>query len=86
LVGAFLMLAGVTGISVTKGNDWILPIGILLVGVFFILVFSFLTFSNEYSGGSTPIKSEKGMGAKNIEQDADDLPDPLDSGIELPIL
>lgn len=86
LAGAFLLVASAAGISSIRGTGWIIPMAILLSGILGILVFSFLTMSKENSRGSTPFGTVKTSGSKNIEASAEDLPDPQDSGFELPIM
>ncbi len=86
LLGASLLVASAAGVSTIRGTGWIIPMAILLSGIFVILAFSFLTISKETENGSTPITTSKGSSQKNIESEAEDLPDPNDSGIDLPIM
>jgi hypothetical protein len=59
---------------------------ILLSTIFGILSFSVLTNRKEKTRGSTPLTIKTESSGKNIESDTQDLPDPNDSGFDLPIL
>ena len=86
LLGALLLVAAMAGISTTSGTGWIIPMSLLLSGIFVILVFSFLTITKETERGSTPVATSKGRSQETIESQVEDLPDPNNSGIDLPIM
>ncbi|MBS83651.1 MAG: hypothetical protein CMA90_00645 [Euryarchaeota archaeon] len=86
VLGASLLMIAALGMSTMSGTGWVIPMATLLSGIFLILVFSFITFTEEKQRGSTPVGNSKGNVSENIESDAEDLPDPNDAGFELPIL
>ena len=86
LLGASLLVIAFAGMSTISGTGWAIPMATLLSGILFILIFSFMTFSEDRNRGSTPIKSNKGSVGENIDSEQDDLPDPNDVGIDLPML
>ena len=45
-----------------------------------------MTISEDSKRGSTPVSSSKGGMMEQTDSESDDLPDPRDSGFELPIL
>ncbi len=86
LLGATLLVVAFAGMSTVTGEGWVIPMATLLLGILLILIFSFMTISNEIRDGSNPISSPKGTSLENIETSTEDLPDPNDSGFDLPIL
>jgi len=86
LLGGGAMIAVAAVISTTRGKGWIIPMAILLSIILAILLFSTLTSSGDKGQGSTPFTVEKQMHSQNIEASTEDLPDPNESGIDLPIL
>ena len=86
LLGASLLVVAFAGMSTVSGTGWIIPMATLLSGILLILVFSFITISEEAKKGSTPISNKKGNTVENIESGIEDLPDPNELGFELPIL
>ena len=86
LFGAVLLMVAFAGMSTVSGTGWILPMATLLSGILFILIFSVMTISEDSKRGSTPVSSSKGGMMEQIDSESDDLPDPRDSGFELPIL
>ena len=80
------MIAVAAVISTTSGKGWIVPMAILLSIILAILLFSTLTSSSSKKHGSTPVKIRKQSSSQSMEPSAENLPDPIDSGIELPIL
>lgn len=80
------MIAAAAIISTTSGKGWIVPMAIFLSIILGILLFSTLTSSTEKIHGSTPISAKANSSSQNIESATEDLPDPVDSGIDLPIL
>ena len=80
------MIAVAAVISTTSGKGWIVPMAILLSIILAILLFSTLTSSSSKNHGSTPVKIRKQSNSQSMEPSAENLPDPIDSGIELPIL
>lgn len=86
LLGAVLLMVAFAGMSTVSGTGWILPMATLLSGILFILIFSVMTISEDSKRGSTPLSSSKGGNMEQIDSESDDLPDPRDSGFELPIL
>ena len=86
LLGAVLLMVAFAGMSTVSGTGWILPMATLLSGILFILIFSVMTISEDSKRGSTPVSSSKGGKMEQIDSESDDLPDPRDSGFELPIL
>ena len=86
LLGAVLLMVAFAGMSTVSGTGWILPMATLLSGILFILIFSMMTISEDSKRGSTPLSSSNGGKIEQIDTESDDLPDPRDSGFELPIL
>ena len=86
LLGGGVMIAAAAMASTNSGDGWIIPMAILLTIILGILIFSVLTTSSNKSKGSTPLSSNKTSHSEHLETINDDLPDPSDSGIELPIL
>ena len=86
LLGAVLMVAAAAVVSTTSGTGWIVPMTILLSIIFGILSFSVLTNRKEKARGSTPLTIRTDSSGKTIESATQDLPDPNDSGFDLPIL
>jgi len=80
------MIAVAAVISTTRGKGWIVPMAILLSIILAILLFSTLTSSSDKIQGSTPINVRKQIHSENIESVTEDLPEPSESGIELPML
>ncbi len=80
------MVAAAAGISTTSGTGWIIPMTVLLSTIFGILSFSVLTNRTEKVRGSTPLAIETKSSMKDIEGNTQDLPDPSESGFDLPIL
>jgi sensor domain CHASE-containing protein len=86
LLGGGAMIAVAAVISTTSGKGWIIPMAILLSIILATLLFSTLTSSSERIQASTPIKVRKNTHSENIESVTEDLPEPSESGIELPML
>ena len=86
LLGAVVMIAATAAISANSGTGWIVPMTILLSIILVVLSFSMLTAREEKDRGSTPLSIKTDSKSVNIESSAEDLPDPLDAGIELPVL
>jgi len=86
LLGGGAMIAVAAVISTTRGKGWIVPMAILLSIILAILLFSTLTSSSDKIQGSTPINVRKQINSENIESVTEDLPEPSESGIELPML
>ena len=86
VLGAALLMVAALGMSTISGTGWVIPMATLLSGIFLILVFSFITISEDKQSGSTPVSNKQGAPQENIESKAEDLPDPNDSGFDLPIL
>ncbi|MBT7243844.1 MAG: hypothetical protein HN874_00155 [Euryarchaeota archaeon] len=86
LLGGGAMIAVAAVISTTRGKGWIVPMAILLSIILAILLFSTLTSSSDKIQGSTPINVRKQIHSENIESVTEDLPEPSESGIELPML
>ena len=47
VLGASLLMIAVFGMSTMSGTGWVFPMATLLSGIFLILVFSFITFTEE---------------------------------------
>ena len=86
LLGAVVMIAATAAISANTGTGWIVPMTILLSIILVVLSFSMLTAREENDRGSTPLSIKSDSHTSNIESSTEDLPDPIDVGIELPIL
>jgi hypothetical protein len=86
VLGASLLMIAVLGMSTMSGTGWAIPMATLLSGIFLILVFAFITISEDKQLGSTPINSSRGNVSENIETNIEDLPDPNEAGFDLPIL
>jgi len=85
-LGASLLVIAFAGMSTVSGDGWVIPMATLLSGILLILVFSFITIKEDSKRGSTPIKSEANTSSNSLDSVSEDLPDPTESGIELPIL
>ena len=85
-LGASLLVIAFAGMSTVSGDDWVIPMATLLSGILLILVFSFITIKEDSKRGSTPIKSEVKTSSNSLDTVSEDLPDPIEAGIELPIL
>ena len=57
-----------------------------LLSEFCLFLFSFITIKQESERGSTPLSTQSQSQGKSVDNVADDLPDPVESGFELPIL
>ena len=86
LLGASLLVVAFAGMSTVSGDGWVIPMATLLSGILLILVFSFITIKQESERGSTPLSMSSQSKQKNVDNVADDLPDPVESGFDLPIL
>ena len=82
--------AALTAILMTsaliQGSDWIIQLSILLFGMLLALVFIFLTISKDKANGSTPVSNKSSPSSGTIENSHQDLPDPSDSGFDLPLM
>ena len=85
-LGASLLVIAFAGMSTVSGDGWVIPMATLLSGILLILVFSFITIKEDSKRGSTPIKSEVKTSSNSMDAVSEDLPDPTEAGIELPIL
>ena len=86
LLGASLLVVAFAGMSTVSGDGWAIPMATLLSGILLILVFSVITIKQESERGSTPLSTALQPSAKSEGSVADDLPDPAESGFDLPIL
>lgn len=86
LLGASLLVVAFAGMSTVSGDGWVIPMATLLSGILLILVFSFITIKQESEKGSTPLSTSPKSQGKSVDNVADDLPDPVESGFDLPIL
>ena len=86
LLGASLLVVAFAGMSTVSGDGWVIPMATLLSGILLILVFSIITIKQESERGSTPLSMSSQPSEKNVDRIADDLPDPVESGFDLPIL
>ena len=86
LVGASLLMVSFAAMSTVSGSGWVIPMAALLSGILLILIFSFLTFTKEKQQMSAPIKSDKSRASQSIESEPENLPDPQNSGFDLPIM
>lgn len=86
LLGASLLVVAFAGMSTVSGDGWVIPMATLLSGILLILVFSFITIKQESERGSTPLSTQSQSNGKSGDNVADDLPDPVESGFDLPIL
>ena len=70
-----------------KGNDFSLPLSMLLAGVLMILGYSLMMQGKNADSNATPTTSSNvGTSILLEEEGVEDLPDPRDAGIDLPIL
>lgn len=86
LLGASLLVVAFAGMSTVSGDGWVIPMATLLSGILLILVFSVITIKQESERGSTPLSISSQSSRKNGDSVAEDLPDPVESGFDLPIL
>jgi len=86
LAGAAVILV-ITAITATiDGGDYTLPIALALVAILALLVFSIMMQDKESEKGSTPLLTSNSNSVTNSLTGQDDLPNPNDSGIDVPIL
>ena len=85
-LGASLLVIAFAGMSTVSGDGWVVPMATLLSGILLILVFSFITIKEESKRGSTPIQTVVNSSTDSANNASEDLPDPTEAGIELPIL
>jgi ABC-type transport system involved in multi-copper enzyme maturation permease subunit len=86
LAGASLLVVAFAGMSTVSGDGWVIPMATLLSGILLILVFSVITIKQDSERGSTPLTVKSQSSSKSVENVANDLPDPVESGFDLPIL
>lgn len=86
LLGASLLVVAFAGMSTVSGDGWVIPMATLLSGILLILVFSVITIKQDSERGSTPLSTQSQSQEKSLDNVSDDLPDPVESGFELPIL
>ena len=86
LAGASLLVVAFAGMSTVSGDGWVIPMATLLSGILLILVFSVITIKQDSERGSTPLTVTSQSSSKSVEDVANDLPDPVESGFDLPIL
>ncbi|MCS5526215.1 MAG: hypothetical protein NZ737_03945 [Candidatus Poseidoniaceae archaeon] len=87
LGGALLMLGAAAGLATMKGSDFALPLSMLLSGVLMILGYSLMMQGKNADSNATPTTSSTGGTSVLLEDEGiEDLPDPRDAGIDLPIL
>ena len=86
LAGASLLVVAFAGMSTVSGDGWVIPMATLLSGILLILVFSVITIKQDSERGSTPLTVTSQSSTKSVENAANDLPDPVESGFDLPIL
>lgn len=87
LGGALLILGASAGLATMKGNDFALPLSMLLAGVLMILGYSLMMQGKNADSNATPTTSSNvGTSILLEEEGVEDLPDPRDAGIDLPIL
>ncbi|MBJ62888.1 MAG: hypothetical protein CMB57_06490 [Euryarchaeota archaeon] len=86
LLGASLLVVAFAGMSTVSGDGWVIPMATLLSGILLILVFSVMTIKQESERGSTPLSTSSQSKGNSVDNVADDLPDPVESGFDLPIL
>lgn len=87
LLGGAALILVVTAITATiDGEDYTLPIALALLAILALLVFSIMMQNKDSEKGSTPILSSNSNSATNLSTEQDDLPNPNDSGIDVPIL
>lgn len=86
LAGAALILV-ITAITATiDGEDYTLPIALALIAILALLVFSIMMQNIESEKGSTPLLKSNSNSVTNSSTGQEDLPNPSDSGIDVPIL
>lgn len=86
MLGASLLVVAFAGMSTVSGDGWVIPMATLLSGILLILVFSVITIKQDSERGSTPLSTQSQSQEKSLDNVSDDLPDPVESGFELPIL
>lgn len=86
MLGASLLVVAFAGMSTVSGDGWVIPMATLLSGILLILVFSVITIKQESERGSTPLSTQSKPLGKSMDNVADDLPDPIEEGFDLPIL
>jgi len=87
LLGGAALILAISAITATRvGGDYTLPIALALIAILAILIFSIMMQNRDKEKGSTPLLNPSGNSTTNMSTEQDDLPDPRDSGIDIPIL
>jgi regulatory protein YycI of two-component signal transduction system YycFG len=85
-----MILTITSGAFLSSGSGWKMPMTVILVGLFVALnlfVFGVFLDSKSTGKGSTPLQVKKATKANNSDIESNEnLPNPEESGIELPIL
>lgn len=86
LAGAVILLGAAAGISTLSGEGWVLPMSVLLGVIFAILLFALMLKSGEQQSGSTPTSISRNNSIQSDNSTGENLPDPSDAGLDIPIL
>ena len=87
LLGGAALILVVAAITATKGGgDYTLPLALALFAILALLVFSIMMQNREAEKGSTPLLASSSNSVVDVATKQDDLPNPTDSGIDIPIL
>ena len=91
-IAAVLLLVTSIGINVTSGGSTLLIVALGLGLIFVTLAWTLFDAPSKptVSRGSTPIKSQYSMGKSSLdnhrENQEQSLPDPLESGFDIPLM
>lgn len=85
-VGGFAIILSIALISTQQGDGFLIPMTTIFVLSLAFLLFMSMSKSEKISDGSTPIRTDISSSNISIERASEDLPDPEESGFDIPIL
>lgn len=85
-VGGFAIILSIALISTQQGDGFLIPMTTIFVLSLAFLLFMSMSKSEKISDGSTPIRTDISSSNISIEGASEDLPDPEESGFDIPIL
>lgn len=85
-VGGFAIILSIALISTQQGDGFLKPMTTIFILSLAFLLFMSMSKSEKISDGSTPIRTDISSSNISIEGTSEDLPDPEESGFDIPIL
>ena len=85
-VGGFAIILSIALISTQQGDGFLIPMTTIFILSLAFLLFMSMSKSEKISDGSTPIRTDISSSNISIEGASEDLPDPEESGFDIPIL